>query len=180
MSLAEEEIRARIEAALYAAGRPLSVDDLVKTSGTSSKRKVLRVARALSHLVKSNLGAIEILELDGQKFVMQLKPEYNRIARRFAIRPLLPISVLKTLSYIVYFQPISAKEIAVHRGPQAYGHLRTLEEFGFVSSERNVRARVFRTTPAFAEYFGLSSDPHVMKQQLGKMGVTRPRQPANP
>ncbi len=180
MSLSDDEIGARVEAALYAAGRPLSLEDLVKASGISSKRRVVRIARSLAHAVKSNLRAIQVLELDGQRFVMQLKPEYNPIAKRFAIKPLLPTSVLKTLSYVVYFQPISAKEVAIRRGPQAYGHLRTLEEFGFVYAERNARARIYRTTPRFSEYFGLSSDPQVMKQQLEKLGVVRPYVPSKP
>ncbi len=180
MSLSDQEIGARIEAALYAGGRPLSIEDLAKASGISSRRRILRIARSLIHVVRSNLRAIQLLELPDLKFVMQLKPEYNRIAKRFAIKPLLPTSVLKTLSYVVYFQPISAKEVSVRRGPQAYGHLRTLEEFGFVQAERNARARIYRTTPTFSEYFGLSSDPQVMRQQLEKMGVSRPASPSKP
>ena len=39
-SLPDAEITARIEAALYAAGRPLSLNDLMRAAGINSKEKV--------------------------------------------------------------------------------------------------------------------------------------------
>jgi len=35
----DDEATARIEAALYSAGRPLSIEDLIKASGTESRTK---------------------------------------------------------------------------------------------------------------------------------------------
>jgi segregation and condensation protein B len=37
--LLQNEIRARIEVALYCSGRPMSIDDLVRASGIASREK---------------------------------------------------------------------------------------------------------------------------------------------
>ena len=39
----EEQVAARLESALYSAGRPLTVEELIKASGTESRQKTLDV-----------------------------------------------------------------------------------------------------------------------------------------
>ncbi|MBI4257789.1 MAG: SMC-Scp complex subunit ScpB [Thaumarchaeota archaeon] len=165
----------RIEAALYASGRPLTAEELARAAGVTSKRKAIALTRTLAVQVTRAFKALEVSELSGQKFVLQLKAEYTSVAKRFASRPLLTDATLKTLSHIVYFQPITANELAKRRGPPAYRQIKELEAVGFISSEPAGRTKVYRTTSAFAEYFGLSQDPSVMKQQLAS---SRLRQPA--
>lgn len=135
----------------------------------------MKIAREIGRKVHQNLDAVEVVEFTDQKFVMQLKTQYTKVAKRFATRPLVPYSVLKSLSYIVYFQPISATELVSRRGPQAYGHLRMLEDLGFIEGEPFGRTRTYRTTRVFSDYFGLSTDPQIMKQQLEKFGLRKPR-----
>lgn len=169
----ETEIKARIEAALYAAGRPLSSNELASAAGITSKRKAVKVARDLARIFNSTLRALEIVELADQKFVMQLKKQYNTIAKKFSTKPLIPPSVIKTLSYIAYFQPISSLDIVMRRGRQAYQHLKVLEDIGFISGEPSGRTRIYRTTPTFSEYFGLSNDLETMKKQLLKQSLRK-------
>ncbi len=171
--LDESEIKARIEAALYAAGRPLSPKELASAAGITSKRRAVRAARDLARVLNSSLRAIEIVELADRKFAMQLKKQYNIIAKRFSTKPLIPPSVLKTLSYIAYFQPISSLSLVEKRGKQAYKHLKILDEMGFISGEPSGRTKVYKTTPAFSEYFGLSDDLETMKKQLLKQSLGR-------
>lgn len=169
----DEEIQARIEAALYAAGRPLTPKELASAAGITSQRKAVKATRALARIISSTLKAIEIVELMDKKFTMQLKQQYTKVARRYSIKPLVPHSALKTLSYIAYFQPISALELAERRGKHIYQHLKMLEQFGFISGEPSGRTKNYRTTLAFSEYFGLSSDLEIMKKQLLKTGLKR-------
>ena len=42
----DDEATARVEAALYSAGRPLSIEDLIKASGTESRTKTLNLLNA--------------------------------------------------------------------------------------------------------------------------------------
>ncbi len=99
---------------------------------------------------------------------MQLKGEYNVVARRFATKPLLSKAALRSLSFVAYFQPISSSDLSVRRGSQVYEHLRDLEDVGFVSWEKKGRTKLYRTTTEFSEYFGLSTDVQMLKHQLEK------------
>jgi len=39
----EDQVAARLESALYSAGRPLTVEELIKATGTESRQKTLAV-----------------------------------------------------------------------------------------------------------------------------------------
>jgi segregation and condensation protein B len=167
----DQEAKSRIEAALYVSGRPLTPEELARAASIQSKRKAIKLALELMREMNSNTRAIHIVQYPENRFAMQLKSEYAGVARHYSLKPLLPQSALKTLSYIAYFQPVSALGLAEKRGPQAYQHLRTLEQLGFVSGEPSGRTRIYTTTPTFAEYFGLSANPETMKKQLMERGV---------
>ena len=163
--LPEAEIAARIEAALYSAGRPLSLDELIKASGTNSKEKTHRIINDLARKVKSTFRAIEIAQLEDGKYVFQLRPEYTPLVRKFAQHPLLPPGALKTLSYIAYEQPVTSKRLVQIRGSQVYPHIKVLEQMQFVEHENLGRLKVYRTTPKFQNYFGIT-DLNAVKSKL--------------
>lgn len=162
----EGRVISRIEAALYSAGRPLDAEQLARAGGITSQRRAAMVARGIARAVNSSMRSVEVVEYPGPRFAMQLKTEFNQLARRFATKPLLSKAALRTLSFIAYFQPISSSELALRRTTNVYAHLRELEEVGFVSGERSGRSRVYRTTSRFSDYFGLSSDLPILKKQL--------------
>jgi segregation and condensation protein B len=155
-SLPNEEITARIESALYSAGRPLSIDELLRASGTNSKSNTRTVINELVKKTKSVFTAIEITELADGTFVLQLKPRYTPLIRKFAQRPLIPTSALKTLSYITYEQPVTSKRLVQIRGSQVYAHLRSLKQMGFIELENLGRSKTYRTTKKFRSYFGVT------------------------
>ncbi len=164
--VAAKDVRARIEAALYSSGRALDPDQLASAAGISSKRRVIEEAKAIASSLKTAMSAVEIVEYPGPRFAMQLKAEYNTVARRFATKPLLSRAALRTLSFVAYFQPITGSDLSARRGSQVYQHLRALEEVGFLNWERKGRSKVYTTTQEFAEYFGLSTEVTTMKHQL--------------
>jgi segregation and condensation protein B len=152
----EKETIARIEAALYSAGRPLGISDLLKASGLSSKDKVTKILRDLMKRTKDNFTALEIVELDDHRFVFQVKSEYLPLVRRFAQQPIIPSAALKTLSYIAYEQPVSSKRLVQIRGSQVYTQLRDLKSHSFIEFEAVGRTKLYRTTKNFQEYFGIT------------------------
>jgi len=158
-----------LEAALYVAGRPLDLKTLGSILKTRSRKKVQMLARMLIEDYKKRDTALEILELEDNRFVMQLKAEYTPEVRRLAIRPLLSKGPLKTLSYIAYRQPVSQAQVIDVRGHHAYAHLKQLEELNLISREKAGRTKIIRTTSFFADYFGLSHDIRIMKQQIKSM-----------
>jgi segregation and condensation protein B len=163
--LPEDEVAARIEAALYSAGRPLSLDELIRASGTNSKEKTHRVVNELAKKANSTFTAIEIAQLEDGKFVLQLRPQYTPLVRKFAQHPLLPSGALKTLSYIAYEQPVTSKRLVQIRGSQVYSHIKVLEQLQFVEHENLGRLKVYRTTPKFQNYFGIT-DINAVKSKL--------------
>ncbi|RLI30191.1 SMC-Scp complex subunit ScpB [Candidatus Bathyarchaeota archaeon] len=160
---------ALLEAALYVAGRPLDLKTLGSILKTRSKRKVQRLARMLMKEYASRNTALEILELKDERFVLQLKAEFTPQVKRLVKRPLLSTGPLKTLAYIAYRQPVSQIRVVAVRGRHAYQHIKQLEEMGLITREKSGRSSVLKTTPYFADYFGLSHDIATMKRQLKRI-----------
>ncbi len=133
---------------------------------TRSRKKIKRLVTELINKYENSDTALEIIELEDERFVLQLKPEYTPKVRRLAIRPLLSLGPLKTLSYIAYRQPLHQAQLIEVRGHHAYNHLKQLEEMGLIQRERAGRTKVIRTTEFFADYFGLSHEIRTMKKQL--------------
>ena len=158
-----------IEAALYVAGRPLDLRTLGNIANTRSKKIARKLAEEIMNIYLSRNTALEILELEGERFVLQLKPEFTPTVRKLATRPFLSSGPLKTLSYIAYRQPVPQSHIIEVRGHHAYYHLKQLEDLDLIIRERSGRTRVVRTTEFFADYFGLSHNYRIMKRQLGKI-----------
>ncbi|MCK4633870.1 SMC-Scp complex subunit ScpB [Candidatus Bathyarchaeota archaeon] len=163
-----------IESALYVAGRPLDLKTLASVSKTRSKDLIKQLARTLRQKYANRNTCLEILELEDSRFVMQLKPKYSSRVQRLALRPLLTMGPLKTLSYIAYRQPVSQKHVIDVRGHHAYTHLKQMEELGLIKREHAGRTKTLRTTPFFADYFGLSHDLRGMKRQLKRIGFDEP------
>jgi segregation and condensation protein B len=162
----DAEILRIIEAALYAAGRPLDLKTLSSVTGERSRKRILKLAEALLQEYRRRGGALEILRLSGDRFVLQLKSIYAPRVRRLSIKPLLSSGPLKTLSYVALHQPITQVELVAARGLKSYEHVRQLEKMGLLASEPSGRTKVLRTTEIFADYFNLSRDPRIMKRQF--------------
>lgn len=165
----EAERIALIEAALYAAGRPLTLKDLCSAAGLRSRRRVKRLLDRLIKFYEEKGGAVEVRELPDGRYVMQVKPAYFKVVRRFASKPLLSDGALKTLAYVAYCQPVEQREVARARGSQAYRHLKLLENMGLISRERKGRTAIVTTTPYFSDLFGLSHNPDKVRSQLRKV-----------
>ncbi len=162
----ENESTARIEAALYSAGRPLMIEELIRASGTESRAKTYNILNNIMKKSKSAFRAIEIATLPDGSYVFQLKPEYSSTIRKYASKPVLPKATLKTLSYIAYMQPISSKQLLETRGSGVYAHLKELRQLDFISHQNVGRLRIFTTTEKFQKYFGIQGDVENLKERL--------------
>ena len=170
----ENESTARLESALYSAGRPLSIEELIRASGTESRSKTLNLLEKLVHKSKNAFKAIEIVTLPDGSYVFQLKPEYSSsIGRRYASKPILAKATQKTLSYIAYEQPISSKQLVEVRGTGVYSHLKELGQLDFIEHQNVGRLKVYNTTEKFKKYFGIQGDADTLRQKLFKKVRTR-------
>ena len=161
-----DEAIARIEAALYSAGRPLRIEELIRASGTESRIKTLELLNNIMKKTKSAFKALEVTILPDGSYVFQLKPEYSSTVKRYASKPILPNATLKTLSYIAYMQPISSKQLVETRGSGVYAHLKELRQLDFINHQNVGRLKIYTTTEKFQKYFGIQGDVENLKQRL--------------
>ena len=166
--LNEDQIAARLESALYSAGRPLTIEELIKAAGTESRQKTLAVLDSIIKKMKNTFKAIEIVTLPDGSYVFQLKPEYSSSVRKYASKPLLSRATQKTLSYIALEQPISSKQLLEVRGSGVYGQLKELRQLNFIEHQSVGRLRIYSTTEKFQKYFGIEGDVNALKQKLFK------------
>ena len=155
-----------IEAALYIAGRPIDIKTLASVLRIRSIQRTKDVVRELMSHYSKTARALELLELEDGRFVLQLKPKFVQRVRKLANRPLLTPGPLKTLSFIAYRQPVPQSRVVEVRGKGAYKHIRELERVGLIDAEDMGKTKMLRTTKVFADYFNLSHIPRLQKRQL--------------
>ena len=163
-----DEATAKIESALYSAGRPLSIEDLIRASGTESRPKTLALLDSIMKKTKNAFKSIEIVILPDGNYVFQLKPEYSSSVRKYASKPILSKATQKTLSYIAFEQPVSSKQLVEIRGSGVYVHLKELRQLDFIENQNIGRMKIYSTTEKFQKYFGISGDVNILKQRLFK------------
>ena len=164
----ENDVTARLESALYSAGRPLTLEELIKAAGTESRQKTLAILESIIKEMKNTFKAIEIVTLPDGSYVFQLKPEYSASIRKYASKPLLSRATQKTLSYIALEQPISSKQLLEVRGSGVYGQLKELRQLNFIEHQSVGRLKIYSTTEKFQKYFGIEGDVNALKQKLFK------------
>jgi len=156
------EIKYFVEAALLAAGRPLSVDQLQKLFDGRSEPEKPEIRQALQSLVDEYEGrGITIAEV-ASGFRIQVKASMaERLHKLWEERPpRYSRALFETLALIAYRQPVTRGEIEEIRGVSVSSNIvRTLIERDWVRviGHRDVpgRPELFGTTKAFLDYFGL-------------------------
>ena len=164
----ENDVAARLESALYSAGRPLTLEELIKASGTESRQKTTTTLDSIIKKMKNVFKAIEVIILPDGSYVFQLKPEYSSSVRKYASKPLLSRATQKTLSYIALEQPISSKQLLEVRGSGVYAQLKELRQLNFIEHQSVGRLRIYSTTEKFQKYFGIEGDVTALKQNYSK------------
>ncbi len=151
-----------IEAALFAAPRPLTAEELQPLDPDRSLDEVREALAQLRDHYEYDGHGVELLEIGGG-FQILTRPAFAAAIERaqFAVRaPRLTPAMLETLAVIAYRQPVGRAEIEDIRGVSASGVLRTLQERGLIEvvgrSEGLGRPLLYGTTPLFLELLGLA------------------------
>jgi len=158
--------KALIEAALYAAGRPLSLDELDRVSKTGGIPETESLLQELANEYQNRSSSLEIVQVSRGRYTLQLKPEYSTKVSRLSPGGLLSLGSLKTLALVALRQPIRQSEVIGIRGAHAYEHIHRLEQLGFVRKQPSGKSVTLTTTKMFAEYFGFEDDLAKLKVQL--------------
>src|SRR3989440_2623280 len=160
--MTNEERKAALEAIIYAADEPATIDQLAKALGEEK----LTVQASLDELVASYAAderGIEIRAVAGG-YKLYTKPQQHDVVRRFikSLRPPLRLTMpaLETLAVISYKQPVTAPEIQEIRGVNTSGVLKTLLDKRLITTagRKEVIGRpiLYKTSKEFLMRFGLS------------------------
>lgn len=150
-----------LEAALFAAPRPLALDELSTLDAEASDADWLRAVQELKECYDNEGHGVEVVEIAGGYQVLTRQAFAEAIERAaFASRPVrLSAAALEVLAIIAYRQPVGRAEVEEIRGVSSAGVLRLLQERGLIEvtgrSEGLGRPLLYATTPQFLEYLGL-------------------------
>jgi segregation and condensation protein B len=161
-SMSADERKAALEAIIYAADEPATIEQLAKALDEPK----VAVQAALDELVASYASESRGIEIRGVAggYKMYTKPQHHDLVRRFikSLRPPLRLTMpaLETLAVISYKQPVTAPEIQEIRGVNTSGVIKTLLDKKLITTagRKEVIGRpiLYRTSKEFLMRFGLS------------------------
>ncbi len=162
--MSEQSLSYVLEAVLLAAGRPVSVEQMLELFEENQRPSAEDVAAALAELGERCADrACELREV-ASGWRLQVRPQYaDVVSRLWQERPTrYSRALLETLALIAYRQPITRGEIEDIRGVTVSTTImRTLHERNWVRvvGHREVpgRPELLGTTREFLDYFGLKS-----------------------
>ena len=163
-------LKAKIEAIIYAAETPITLDQIVglvkdsaeTANGTELRSQVMLAVGELKVEYSLDVHGIEVREVAGG-YRMSTKPEQHDLVRSFAksLKPPIRLSLpaLETLAVIAYKQPVTIPEISEIRGVDSSGVIGTLLDRKLIttSGRKDVIGRpiLYKTTKEFLLRFGL-------------------------
>jgi len=155
------DLRAVVEALIFASPEPVTLKTLVKLLDTEPKEEIVAAIAELKEAY-DRPGGLQMVEVAGG-YQIVTRPELHEWVRRlFHERTTQKLSVasLETLAVVAYKQPVTAPEIAEIRGVNTAGVLGTLMERKLIKivGRKQVVGRPFLygTTREFLQRFGLN------------------------
>ncbi len=129
--LNDETLKALIEAIIYVAPEPVSLDAISKTLDGEARERVKAKLEELTSDFQQEQHGIQVRQVAaGYKFYS--KPEHHEVLRKFvkSLKPPIRLSkpALETLAVIAYRQPVTLPEIEEIRGVDCGGVIHTLME----------------------------------------------------
>lgn len=163
-------LKAKIEAIIYAAETPVTLEQIVSlvkdSAGEIEPAEFRSQVRATLGELIADYGAeshgIEVRQVAGG-YRISTKPEHHDVARAFAksLKPPIRLSLpaLETLAVIAYKQPVTVPEISEIRGVDSGGVIATLLDRKLITTggRKAVIGRpiLYKTTKEFLMRFGL-------------------------
>ncbi len=164
MSDSATELVAAVEALLFAAAEPLTIERLLEIFEDCGRAEIVEALSAVAarHAGKEDRGLL-VEEVAGGWRMVTAPQTHGALRRYFAERDRqrLSLAAIETLAIVAYRQPISGPEIQEIRGKSSGAVLRTLLERRLIRicGRKEVVGRPFlyATTREFLIHFGLKS-----------------------
>ncbi|MFW6076098.1 MAG: SMC-Scp complex subunit ScpB [Chloroflexota bacterium] len=159
---ADEDALALLEALLFAAGEPVTVDIIARTLEWKPGQVRAQLDALERQLVEERRGVVLVRHDDG--YQLATAPRFGPVVTRLlSVERVVRISdpALETLAIIAYRQPVTRAEIEQVRGVDSSGVLSTLlaRDLVEVKGQRQSPGtpNEYGTTDAFLMHFGITS-----------------------
>jgi segregation and condensation protein B len=156
---AYQRLQRSVEAVLFVASEPLSVEALARCAGGTPDE--IRAALTRIELAYAERGIVLRRIAGGFRFASA--PTVREAVEAYLNPPTTHLSqaALETLAIVAYSQPVTRAQVEAIRGVSVHRVFATLLERGLIEEtgrdERTGRPIRYRTTPAFLQVFGLNS-----------------------
>lgn len=150
---AEIENTKKVEAALFIAGRFLTLQELVMLTDINP----LMIKEILEKLIEkyNDNSGIEIIE-KGDGWKMDVRQEHVSMINKLATGSAeFTKAEQETLAVIAYKQPVKQSVIIKIRGNKAYDHIKHFIDIGLVQAKKAGRTKELKLSDDFFEYFHL-------------------------
>lgn len=158
-SMSEEALKSVLEAILFAASEPISVQQFQTVLQGLDARAIRKGLTELCDDYEELGRSFRLLEI-ANGYQICTSPQYSAWIQKFytqQVRVTLSPSALETLAIVAYKQPVTRADVAAIRGVNSDSVLNSLVEKGLVSivGRKAGRSLLFSTTDAFLQQFGL-------------------------
>lgn len=174
-----EDARSSIEAILFAAGDPVSLERIASVLGYDKEK----TRKILSEMMKENKfdhrRGLQIRQLD-EAYILSTKPAADPILKRLFLprnRPPMTQAAYETLSIVAYNQPVTRSQVEAVRGVSCDSIIARLLEKNLIqecgSLDAPGRPTLFETSELFLKEFGLSSVRELPPMDMMMYGTLR-------
>lgn len=157
----DPQLKSAIEAILFVAGNPLSVERLTGLFEEEDSGRIEAQLSSLAQEYDSRGAGIMLAEVAGG-YQLATRQEHAPWVRKFKsvkVSSKLSRPALETLAIVAYKQPITRTEVEAIRGVNIGGIMRNLMERRLVKivGKKDVPGKpmMYGTTPEFLQYFGM-------------------------
>ena len=161
-TMTDQDLRAPIEAILFASGDPVPAERLAKVLG-AEEAEVFRAADALAADYLARGAGVRLLRLD-DKLQLTSAPEYAQLITQALEQrrpPRLSQAALEVLAIVAYFQPVTRAYIDQVRGVDSTYTVGLLAERGLIEAAGRLevpgRPTVYKTGDVFLRTMNIRS-----------------------
>jgi segregation and condensation protein B len=143
-----------VEAALFTAGKPVSLEDISVSTGIDISLVALYIKKLISSYSRRETS-LEVIKA-GKKYSLRIREPYVERISALA-EPEVSPKLLKTAALIAYHQPMKQADLVEMYGSKIYDHVKELVSLGLVRTRKEGSTKILTTTHRFSEVFGISS-----------------------
>src|SRR3989338_6821799 len=134
MQLPDNELKNKVEALLFSVGKRIDISELAKHVRCRDMEQLTKTL----HEIKENYDARNspmLVVNDGTFWKIVVREKYNPVVKKVVADIELSKTLMETLAFIAWKNPMKQSAIIEIRSNKAYDHLRELERIGFITAK---------------------------------------------